>query len=45
MHLSALWGLVHGGGVYGTSSGSCTLTCQDEGLVLEFAFMFMAVLA
>ena len=23
---------------------SCMLRCQDEGLVLEFAFIFMAVL-
>ena len=42
--LSALWRLVRGGGVYWPSSGSCTLTCQDEGLALEFAFIFMAVL-
>lgn len=45
MHLCRLCGgLVHGGGVYWPSSDSCMLTCQDEGLVLEFAFIFMAVL-
>lgn len=45
MHLCQLCGgLVRGGVFIGPAVISCMLRCQDEGLVLEFAFIFMAVL-